>query len=116
MTALEAYSKRNCIERVFLILKNFLGGDKVGVQSTDAVETKSLIWFVASILHSLIFTKTMKLREKERSAYSMPEVFAKLHRVWCYKNVRSGKYIRLRKLTDKQKKNFSRVKNFGGRN
>ena len=77
---------------------------------TDAVETKSLIWFVASILHSLIFTKTMKLREKERSAYSMPEVFAKLHRVWCYKNVRSGKYIRLRKLTDKQKKIFQELK------
>ena len=101
--ALEAYSKRDRIEKVFMILKNFLGGDKIGVQSTDAVETKSLIWFVASILRALLFNKTVKLREKERSAFPATKIFAHLHKIWGYRNLRSNKFKRQRRLTERQK-------------
>ena len=65
MTASEAserYSKRDCVEKVFQALKSALGMDKYGVSSDDSIHGKALIWFVASILHAVMFDKTSTLR------------------------------------------------------
>ena len=58
---IEAYSKRDCVEKVFESLKSHLGMDKIGVTTEEAMHGKGFIWFIASILHSLMFMKRKRL-------------------------------------------------------
>lgn len=86
--AMEAYSKRDCVEKVFSALKSTLGMEKIGVYSDDSIHTKMLIWFLAAILHSLIFNRTMELREKtERVSLYVPSLIC------------SRKFLLMRTLT-----------------
>ena len=52
--AIDAYSKRDCVEKMFEALKSHMGMDKIGVSSEEAMHGKGLVWFVASILYSLL--------------------------------------------------------------
>ena len=100
--AMTAYSKRDCIEKVFMALKSFLGMNKIGVQTDEGIHAKSLIWFVASILHSLIFTKTYDLRLIDRKTYTVPSIIDQLEEIVGDKNLVTKKYERRYKPNRKQ--------------
>ena len=76
--------------------------DKIGVQTDEALHAKSLIWFVASILHSLIFTKTLQLRGIDRKTYTVPSIIDQLEEITGDKNMSSKKYERRYKPNRKQ--------------
>ena len=99
---LEAYSKRDCVEKVFMALKSFLGMDKIGVDSDDSIHAKTLIWFVAAILHSLIFNKTAGLRVNDRKSFTVPAIIDLLEEITADKNLVTGKYERRYKPIKKQ--------------
>ena len=104
LEALLAMSKRDIVEKVFRALKSWLGMEKLGVHSEDAMQSKSLIWFVASIIHSLIFTKTEKLRVTNKKDYTMPAIIDILEEVTVDKDLETGVYKRRYGLRSKQKK------------
>lgn len=91
---IEAYSKRDCVEKVFMALKSFLGMEKIGVDSEDSTHTKMLIWFVAAILHSLVFNRTAELREEDRKNFTVPSIIDLLEEISADKNLNTGKYKR----------------------
>lgn len=100
--AIEAYSKRDCVEKVFQALKSWLGMDKLGVHFDDSIHSKSLIWFVAAILHSLIFTATEKLRTEDRKSYTTPNVIDLLEEISADRNLSNKIYERRYRPTKKQ--------------
>lgn len=100
--AIEAYSKRDCVEKVFMALKSFLGMKKIGVDSDDSTHTKMLIWFVAAILHSLIFNRTAELREDDRKSFTVPSIIDLLEEISADKNLNTGKYKRRYRPIKKQ--------------
>ena len=100
--ALNAYRKRDCVEKVFMALKSYLGMDKIGVHSDDSVIGKSFIWFIAAILHALIFNQTNPLRTETRKTFTMPAVIDLLEEIKCDRNLSTRKYKRRYKTTAKQ--------------
>lgn len=102
--AIQAMSKRDVVEKMFMTLKSMLGMDKLGVQFDSSMQTKSLIWFVAAILHALMFSKTEKLRVKERKCFTIPSIVNLLEEITGDKDLESGKYTRRYKPTSKQNK------------
>ena len=102
-----AYSKRDCVEKVFQALKSSLGMDEIGVSSDDNLYGKSLIWFVAAILHSILFNKLMPLRVKDRKSYTVPAAVDKIDEIVADRNLNSNKYQR-RYLLDKRQKEIFR--------
>ena len=100
-----AYSKRNCVERVFTSLKSSLGMDVIGVYSDDSIHGKSLIWFVASIMYALISIRVSKQREKDRKNFTVPAVVRSLQEISADRNLNTSKYTRRYKL-DKRQKNI----------
>ena len=103
--AIEAYSNRDCVEKVFQCLKSFLGMDKYGVQSEAAMNGKSFLWFLASILRSSISHKLTALRStaNDRKSYTTPATLDTLQAIQADKNLSTGKYERRYSLTKKQK-------------
>ena len=85
-----------------MALKSFLGMDKIGVDSDDSIHAKSLIWFIAAILHSLIFSKTTALRVNDRKSFTVPSIIDLLEEITADKNLATGKYERRYKLIKKQ--------------
>ena len=105
MTATEAsqrYSKRDCVEKVFQALKSALGMDKYGVGSDDSIHGKSLIWFVASILHAVVFDKTSALRVNNKKDFTLPAIIDQLDMIPADKDLSTGKYTRRYAPTRKQ--------------
>ena len=100
--ALYAYSKRDCVEKVFMALKSFLGMNKLGTQTDEGIHAKSLIWFVAAILHSLLFIHTEQLRFSDRKTYTVPSVIDLLEEIAADKNLTTLKYERRYKPNKKQ--------------
>jgi transposase len=106
MTAQETndyYSKRDCVEKTFQALKSHLGMDKIGVTTEEAMHGKGLVWFVASILHAILFNKTSALRTTERKCFTVPAMIDQLEAIKADKNLSTGKRERRYKLTNKQK-------------
>lgn len=106
MTAQETndyYSKRDCVEKTFQALKSHLGMDKIGVTTEEAMHGKGLVWFVASILHAILFNKTSALRTTERKCFTVPAMIDQLEAIKADKNLSTGKRERRYKLTSKQK-------------
>ena len=100
--ALKAYSLRDCVEKVFAALKSHLGMDKIGVTTEEAMHGKGLIWFVASILHALLFNGTDSLRSKSKKQYTVPAMVDHLEAIKADKNLRTGKYEKRYKVTKYQ--------------
>ena len=110
ITAEEAdyrYLKRDCVEKVFRTLKSSLGMDVIGIASPDNLHGKALIWFVASILHAIIFNTTSELKKIDKKNYTMPSIIRAISAIECDKNLISGKYER-RYTFDKKQKNIAR--------
>lgn len=100
----DAYSKRDCVEKTFEALKSHLGMDKIGVTTEEAMHGKGLIWFVASILHALLFNNTASLRVTDRKHFTVPAMIDQLEAIKADRNLSSGKRERRYKLTSKQQK------------
>ncbi len=106
MTAEEsrtAYAKRDIVEKTFQSLKSHMGMEKYGVTTEERMHGKALIWFVASILHSLLFSKTEKLRAVNKKDFTTPAMIDSLEAIKADRNITTGKYSRRYKLTKQQK-------------
>ena len=99
---IEAYSKRDCVEKTFQALKSHLGMDKIGVTTEEAMHGKGLVWFVASILHALLFSRTASLRGTDRKHYTVPAMIEELEAIKADKDLKTGKRNRRYKLTRRQ--------------
>ena len=99
---LEAYSKRDCVEKTFQALKSHLGMDKIGVSTEEAMHGKGLIWFTASILHALMFSKTAPLRLTDRKHYTVPAMIEELEAIKADKDLKNNSRKRRYKLTRRQ--------------
>ena len=100
---MEALSKRDCVEKAFRALKGWLGMDSIGVRYESSMHTKSLVWFVASILRSVIFNETKRLRKNDRKRYTVPAMTRLLDEITADKDLETGKYKRRYRLTKSQR-------------
>lgn len=91
---IQAVSKRDCVEKTFRALKGWMGMDKFGVYSESSMHAKNLIWFVASIIRSLIFTKTETARMKDKKRYTLPAIIDQLEEIRADKDLSTGQYLR----------------------
>lgn len=105
--ALKSIKKRDCVEKVFRSLKSMLGMDKYGVQTEAAMHSKSLIWFIASILHAGIFKKSESGRAKDKKHFTVPAIVDQLEEITADKNLERGKYERRYNPTHMQKRVLS---------
>jgi transposase len=105
--AMLAMSRRDCVEKTFRALKSSLGMDKMGVHSEPSLHTKSLIWFVASILHALIFSKTEKLRVKDRKRSTVPALVEQYEEITADRDLTTRTYQRRYKLTKMQRQDLA---------
>lgn len=101
--SIDAYHKRDCVEKVFQALKSSLGMEKIGVASDDNLHGKSLIWFIASTLHAVLFNKTKILRINEKKLYTLPAIIDELEAIVVDRNLETQKYERRYNLDKKQK-------------
>ena len=76
--------------------------DKIGTQTDESIHAKSLIWFVAAILHSLLFTGTKDLRVSDRKTFTVPSVVDLLEEINSDKNLMTSQYERRYKPNRKQ--------------
>jgi len=90
----ESYSKRDCIEKTFRALKSSLGMYSIGVHSEESIHGKAFIWFIASILRSMIFMKTNSLRIKDKKRYTVPAILNALDAIKADRDLNTNKYVR----------------------
>ena len=105
MSALDArmaYAKRDCVEKMFRALKSSLGMDKLGVFSDQSIHGKSLIWFIAAILHSLLFQRLSNLRTNDRKHYTVPASVDLIDEITADRSLDTGCYERRYKLIKRQ--------------
>lgn len=100
--ARKAYSKRDCVEKVFRALKSSLGMDEIGVSSDENLHGKTLLWFVAAILHSALFSMTSSLRVNDKKNFSVPAQIDRIDAITADRNLSTEKYKRRYKLDKKQ--------------
>lgn len=112
MTAAEAYaaySKRDCVEKVFQALKSHMGMTKYGVSSEERMHGKALVWFVASILYSLIFQATAELRATDKKFYTVPAIIRSLDSIEADRDLSDGTYRRRYQLTKHQREPLEKM-------
>jgi hypothetical protein len=78
--------------------------DKIGVTTEEAMHGKGFIWFIASILHSLMFNETKTLRISDRKHYTVPTMVDQLEAIKADKDLKTLKYRRRYKLTARQQR------------
>ncbi len=100
--ARRAYYKRDSVEKVFQALKSSLGMSSIGVHSDDNLHGKSLLWFVSSIIHSIVFNKTETLKRNNKRIYTVPEIVGTLDEIVADRNILTNKYERRYTTTKKQ--------------
>ena len=76
--------------------------DKIGVSTEEAIHGKGLVWFVASILYSIMFNGTETLRTNDRKHFTVPAMVDELEAIKADKDLTSEKYKRRYKLTRRQ--------------
>ena len=101
--ARQAYLKRDSVEKVFQALKSSLGMSSIVVHSDDNLHGKSLLWFIASIIHSIVFSKTETLKRNNRRIHSVPEAIGVLDEIVADKNILTNKHERRYTITKEQK-------------
>jgi len=91
-----------------MALKSFLGMNKIGAQSDEAIIGKSFIWFIAAILHALIFDQTKELRaSNNKKSFTTPAIIDLLEEIKGDRNISTGTYKRRYKTIAKQNKILS---------
>lgn len=106
---LDMYRGRDNIENMFRSLKSGIDFNKSRVSSTESLQSKVFVTFIAMIIRNEIFQKTIKLRKKNRKYYTVPGIISELENVESTRDTRD-KYRRRYALTAKQKSIF---KQFG---
>ena len=101
--AKQAMSKRDCVEKTFEALKSSLGMEKYGVYTGNSIFGKSLIWFVASILHSLVHDAIRPLYEKDSKSYTVNAVLDLIEEIVVDRDLTTNDFKRRYQLTKKQK-------------
>ena len=106
--ALEIYSKRDRVEKVFLALKSFLGMDCFSAHSSESIHIRSLIWFIATVIYTSIFSMTSSLRANERNKkrYSTEGIIELLKHVKTIFNLVTLKYNSAFKMCKENRKIF----------
>ncbi len=105
LEAINAYSGRDSVEKVFQSLKSFLGMDKYGVHSEASMVGKTFLWFLASILRSHISHKLSALRDTtgDKKSFTTPASLDSLAAIQADRNLSSGKYERRYNITKTQR-------------
>ena len=101
--AVEAYSKRDCVEKSFRALKSDTGMSALRGHTNAALEGRFFIFFVASILRSVLFERTRGLRKDDRKSFTFSAMVRELNKVEAVVDYKTGRYSRRYKLTAKQK-------------
>lgn len=82
--------------------KSHPGMDKIGVSTEAAMHGKGFIWFVASILHALMFNGTSRLRASDRKNYTVPAMVDQLEAIKADRDLAKDRRKRRYKLTRRQ--------------
>lgn len=101
--AIEAYLKRDCVEKTFRALKTNLGLDALRTHSDDALDGKLFVLFIASILRSVLSNMTKTSRSRDKKSFTIPAIIKELSNIIVMRNTTSDRYARKYKLTAKQK-------------
>lgn len=101
--AVDAYSKRDCVEKTFRALKTNIGMDTLRGHSNANIDGRFFILFIASILRSVVFHSSKSLREKDRKHYTVSAIVKELNKIEAITDYKTGQYSRRYKLTAKQK-------------
>lgn len=104
--ALDIYRNRDSIEKVFRSLKSWLGFGTYRVHGQTALEAKSHLLFIASIVRNEIQQHIKELLEKDRKNFTVPSVIRELEKITVVRNA-NKEYVRRYALTSKQKKILS---------
>jgi hypothetical protein len=122
LDAINAYSKRDCVEKCFRALKTNIGMNAIRAHSNECAEGRLFIAFVASIMRAVIFHGLNDLRTKDRKNFTVPSVIRELEKIEVLRDYKTQKYSRRYKLTARQKKIYaafalheSMVDEFSGR-
>ena len=101
--AINAYSKRDCVEKTFRALKTNTGMDTLRGHSNANIDGRFFILFIASILRSIVFHSSRSLRVKDRKNYTVSAIVKELNKIAAVIDYKTGQYDRRYKLTAKQK-------------
>ena len=101
--AIDAYSKRDCVEKAFRSLKSNTGMEALRGHSNANVDGRFFILFIASILRAAVFHSSRDLRKKDRKNYTISAVVKELNKIEAVIDYKTGQYSRRYKLTAKQK-------------
>ena len=101
--AIDAYSKRDCVEKTFRALKTNTGMDTLRGHSNANIDGRFFILFIASILRSIVFFSSKSLREKDRKNYTVSAIVKELNKIEAVIDYKTGQYSRRYKLNAKQK-------------
>lgn len=103
-SVLSKYRNRDVIEKVFMGVKSFLGGNKFYSSTDAAVEAKTFLTFLSSIIRAY-FLRKMKPYTRSHSDQSVNSILAELRKIKATKI--NGIYRRNYALTNKQKEILS---------
>ena len=101
--ALNIYRDRDAVEKVFRMEKSYLGCDVFRVHTTDKLESKMFVSFIALIIRNEISKKTKKLYQSNRSEYTIQKIVQQLERLGLTR-LSDEKYHERYNLTSRQKK------------
>jgi transposase len=101
--ALDLYRKRDSIEKLFRALKTGLEYDNLKVHSTQSVESKTHLIFIASIIRNKLFQTMKGISGTDKKNFTVPAVLRELEKISVIKDG-NGNYRRRYGLTAKQKK------------
>ena len=100
--ALEIYRNRDAIEKVFRMVKSYLGCDVFRVHSVERLESKVFLSFIALIIRNEIQKRLKPLYQKDRKNFTVPKVLRQYERIGITK-LSDNKYHIRYNLTKKQK-------------
>ncbi len=100
--ALDACSKRDCVEKVFSTIKSRPGMKKYGYHSDNSMHALALVWFTASIIYALMKDKTQNLGEENCRDFTTPDVIRLLEEIDCDRDLETNHYERRYQLSAKQ--------------
>ena len=91
------FSECDSVREFFDTVKTGLAAPKgFGLHGTG------LIWFVASVIYSIVLQRTSALRKKDSEHFSVPQIANELERIDAYRDPKSGEYGRRYRLNERQ--------------
>lgn len=107
--ALRIYRDRDAIEKIFRMEKSYLGNDVFRVHSSEKLESKVFVTFIALIIRNEIYKAMKGLYQKNKKEYTVPKVLKEIERLGLTK-LSDEKYHMRYNLTKKQKQILKELK------